>query len=77
MVLALVRFGGRAKGDHMSDDDCIFYTIEELSKRWKKSERTIRRYCQDKLLIAYFIGGTWRIDAMCAREYEERVCNTK
>ena len=77
MVLALVRFEGRAKGDHMSDDESIFLTPEEVAKRWKCHPNTVRKYCQEGMLKAHYIAGSWKIPTYALKEYEARVCNIK
>ena len=59
----------------MTDADNIFLTPEEISKRWKCDERTVRRYCSDKTIKAHYIAGHWRIPTYALEEYEERVCN--
>lgn len=40
-------------GDNMPN----FYTVQDLSSRWKRSVETIRRYIREGKLEAKYIGG--------------------
>jgi len=58
-------------------NDKIFYTVKEVAEYWNCGDRTVRQYCADKTITAYFIGGKWKIPEYALREYEEKVCNTR
>jgi excisionase family DNA binding protein len=50
----------------------LFYTVEELAKRWLVSQRTIRRLIENGDLRAIRVGTQLRVSAQVVARYEER-----